>query len=124
MHAGDSVSVLTQAKLPQVFRDEGGFDRRAHLAQQGIDLVAALRAPELLELVKPVRPGIAGWTSRARRSLGDEIDAMRTDRDGAVHILTDGKKLEISCFVACRESAVTTVSGSAQTPDQDQNRKQ
>jgi predicted membrane metal-binding protein len=76
MHAGDSVSVMTQAKLPQVFRDEGAFDRRAYLAQQGIDFVATLRAPELLELTKPVRPGIAGWTSRAHRALGDEIDAM------------------------------------------------
>lgn len=76
LHAGDGVSVLTQAKLPQMFRDEGAFDRRAYLAQQGIDLVATLRAPELLEITKPARPGIAGWTSRARRALGDEIDAM------------------------------------------------
>lgn len=76
LHAGDSVSVLTQAKLPQVFRDEGAFDRRAYLEQQGIDLVATLRAPELLEITKPARPGIAGWASRARRALGDEIDAI------------------------------------------------
>ena len=76
LHAGDSVSVLTQAKLPQMFRDEGAFDRRAYLEQQGIDLVATLRAPELLEVTKPARPGISGWTSRARRALGDEIDAM------------------------------------------------
>jgi predicted membrane metal-binding protein len=76
MHAGDRVSVLTQAKLPQVFRDEGALDRRAYLMQQGIDLVATLRAPELLELVKPARPVFAGWTSRARRALGDEIDAL------------------------------------------------
>jgi competence protein ComEC len=59
-----------------MFRDEGAFDRRAYLGQQGIDLVATLRAPELLELVKPARPGFAGWTSRARRALGDEISAM------------------------------------------------
>ena len=76
LHAGDSVSVLTQAKLPQMFRDEGAFDRRAYLEQQGIDLVATLRAPELLEVTKPARPGISGWTSRARRALGDEIDAL------------------------------------------------
>jgi competence protein ComEC len=76
LHTGDSVSVLTQAKQPQVFRDEGAFDRRAYLAQQGIDLVATLRAPELLQVVQSGRPGFAGWTSRARRALGDEIDAM------------------------------------------------
>ena len=29
------------------------------------------------------------------------IRILRTDRDGAVHVLTDGKQLQISCFVAC-----------------------
>lgn len=29
LHAGKEVSVLTEARLPQVFRDEGAFDRRA-----------------------------------------------------------------------------------------------
>jgi hypothetical protein len=45
LHAGDSIAVLTKAKLPQVFRDEGAFDRRAYLSEQGVDLVGALRAP-------------------------------------------------------------------------------
>lgn len=45
LHAGDEVVVLTEAKRPQVFRDEGAFDRRAYLALQNIDLVATLRAP-------------------------------------------------------------------------------
>jgi competence protein ComEC len=49
---------------------------------------------------------------------------LRTDRHGAVYILTDSDNLEISCFVACDNPASVTVSGSAQAPDQDQNRKQ
>ncbi|HXM90091.1 MAG TPA: ComEC/Rec2 family competence protein [Candidatus Dormibacteraeota bacterium] len=44
LHAGDSIAVLTRAKLPQLYRDEGAFDRRAYLSQQGVDLVGALRA--------------------------------------------------------------------------------
>jgi hypothetical protein len=48
LHAGDQVAVLTEAKLPQVFKDEGAFDRRAYLAQQNIDLVATLRVVEFL----------------------------------------------------------------------------
>ena len=52
------------------------------------------------------------------------VRVLRADRDGAVHILTDGDELEISCFVACGEPAVTTISGSAQAPDQNQNSEQ
>jgi hypothetical protein len=71
LHAGDSIAVLTRAKLPQVYRDEGAFDRRAYLSQQGVDLVGALRAPELLELVKPAGPKMLDFaraTAIARRS--------------------------------------------------------
>ena len=51
LHAGDGVTVVAQAKRPQVFRDEGAFDRRAYLATHGIDLVATLRSRELIERV-------------------------------------------------------------------------
>ena len=29
------------------------------------------------------------------------VRILRTDRDGAVHVFTDGARLEITCFVAC-----------------------
>ncbi len=45
----DEIVVATEAKRPQVFRDDGAFDRRAYLEQQNIDLVATLRAPKLME---------------------------------------------------------------------------
>ena len=53
LHQGDAVTAVVQARLPQVFRDEGAFDRRAYLRDQGVDLTAGLRAPELLQLVTP-----------------------------------------------------------------------
>ena len=34
--------------MPAVFRDDGAFDRRDYLAQQGIHLVGPLRAAELM----------------------------------------------------------------------------
>jgi len=76
LHAGDEVSVLTEAKLPQVFRDEGVFDRRAYLAQQNIDLVAALRSPELIE--RPARPkhNLATRLAWIRNRLRQEIDTV------------------------------------------------
>ncbi len=76
LHAGDGIAVLTQAKRPQVFRDDGAFDRRAYLATQNIDLTAALRAPELIERISvaPLTPGTL--MARARRRMRDEVDAL------------------------------------------------
>jgi competence protein ComEC len=49
---------------------------------------------------------------------------LRTDRDGAVHVVTDGERLEISCFVACAELSTVTTSKHAEAPNQDQNNQQ
>jgi len=57
-------------------------------------------APELLERLE---------TSHARIS--------RTDRGGAVHIITGGKDLEISCPVECVELPVVTISPGTEAPD-------
>jgi competence protein ComEC len=76
VHAGDEVVVSTEAKLPQIFRDDGAFDRRAYLAQQGVDLVATLRAPKLMERVAVSPTTAATLLARARRRLRDEIDTL------------------------------------------------
>ena len=76
LHAGDEVAVLTEARRPQVFRDEGAFDRRAYLAQQNIDLVATLRAPGLIERTASPTPTIGTNLARARKRLRDEIDEL------------------------------------------------
>jgi hypothetical protein len=34
LRAGDVIAVLTRAKLPQVFRDDGAFDRQAYLSHK------------------------------------------------------------------------------------------
>jgi competence protein ComEC len=76
VHAGDQIEVATQAKRPQVFRDDGAFDRRAYLAQQNVDLVATLRAPELMERTALARTTAATLLARARRRLREEIDEL------------------------------------------------
>ena len=76
LHAGDEVSLLTEAKFPQVFRDEGAFDRRAFLVQQNIDLVATLRSPELIKRVASSKQSFATVLARIRRRLRDEIDTL------------------------------------------------
>jgi competence protein ComEC len=86
VHAGDEVVVATQAKRPQVFRDDGAFDRRAYLVQQNVDLVATLRAPELMERTAVSRTTAATLLARVRRRLRDEIDQLfaKTPQVGGV----------------------------------------
>jgi predicted membrane metal-binding protein len=63
-----------QAKRPQVFRDDGAFDRRAYLATQNIDLTATLRDPRLLECTSSARITPSTLLARTRRRLRDEVD--------------------------------------------------
>jgi competence protein ComEC len=51
------------------------------------------------------------------RLQGAGVRILRTDRDGAVHVLTDGQRFEISCFVGCPAAAETTASGHTETPN-------
>jgi ComEC/Rec2-related protein len=89
LHAGDEVAVLTEAKRPQVFRDEGAFDRRAYLAQQNIDLVATLRAPELIERIASPTLTIGTVLARVRRRLRDETDELFSSTPQVADVLGD-----------------------------------
>jgi competence protein ComEC len=77
LHAGDAIDVVTEARRPAFFRDEGAFDRRAHLATQNIDLIATLRSPRLLQKTSTgASQTIANRLARARAKLRDEIDTL------------------------------------------------
>ena len=69
VHAGDEIAVATEAKRPQVFRDDGAFDRRAYLEQQNIDLVATLRAPKLMQLKSGTGKNSPRGSTRFRLSM-------------------------------------------------------
>ena len=104
LYAGDEVAVLTEAKQPQVFRDEGAFDRRAYLAQQNIDLVATLRAPELVERLSSSTPTLGTFIARARRRLRDEIDEL-FERDQQAAAVLRAMLLGDRSFVDREEAA-------------------
>ncbi len=87
LHAGDEVAALTDAKRPQVFKDEGAFDRRAYLAQQNIDLVATLRAPELIERLSSPIPTAGTRLARTRWRLRNEVDELFAGTPQAAGVL-------------------------------------
>jgi competence protein ComEC len=45
------------------------------------------------------------------------IRILRTDQNGAIHVLIDGKSLIVSCFVECRDNSARQDSTAAQTPN-------
>jgi competence protein ComEC len=51
------------------------------------------------------------------RLQGAGVRILRTDRNGAVRMLTDGEGLEISCFVACPEARATAALAQANPAD-------
>jgi competence protein ComEC len=76
LHAGDEIAILTEAKRPPVFRDEGAFDRRTHLAQENIDLVATVRAAQLIERLASPPTTAAILLARERKILREKIDKL------------------------------------------------
>lgn len=77
LHAGDEIDVVTEARRPPFFRDEGAFDRRAYLATQNIDLIATLRSAKLLKKTSTAaHQTISNQLGRARSRLRDEIDLL------------------------------------------------
>jgi competence protein ComEC len=87
LHAGDGVSVIVQAKRPQVFRDEGAFDRRAYLAAHGIDLVGTLRSPALIERLSVAPLSSRTLLLRTRRRLREEVDRLFQSRPEVAAVL-------------------------------------
>jgi len=87
LHAGDEVVFLTQARLPQFFRDEGAFDRRSYLSQQGVDLQATLRSGKLLERVGTAPPSLSSRLAHMRTHLRDTLDRLCANSPHSATIL-------------------------------------
>ena len=87
LHTGDEISVLAQARLPQLFRDEGAFDRRAYLQQQGIDLKAALRSSALIEKERDAPFSVVRAVLRVRSHLRRELDDLFSDSSQVAAVL-------------------------------------
>jgi competence protein ComEC len=75
LHSGDGISFLAQAHFPQVFRNEGTFDRLNYLQQQGVDLVASLRARSLLEKEFSAPLSVKSLLAKVRGRMRDQLQA-------------------------------------------------
>jgi competence protein ComEC len=57
------------------------------------------------------------------RLANAHVRILRTDRDGAIHVLTDGTRVEIACFAGCPEEARTAISVEVEKPNRKQDRE-
>src|SRR5260221_1014548 len=87
VHAGDEVSVMAQARLPLVFRDEGAFDRREYLARQNIHLLATLRGSSLLERISEPPATMETRLAGVQAWLRERLDGLYLDAPQTAGIL-------------------------------------
>ncbi len=87
LHAGDAIEFVAAARLPQVFRNEGAFDRRVYLQQQGIDLTATLRSASLVQKDSEASVSVANFLARIRRGLRVELTNLFPDSPQAAGVL-------------------------------------
>ena len=103
LHAGDEVRVLTEARLPLVYKDPGAFDRRAFLAREGVHVQGTLRASVLMEKTGTAPPTLGMQVARVRGRLRKRLDAMFPESPQTAAILR-AMLLGDRSFVERRES--------------------
>jgi hypothetical protein len=89
-------------------------DSSFQLTFLAIGCIARLAAPWLERNVQPYAKALRGWRDVTR-------DAAHEPR--AVHILTDGKGVAVTCFVPCLPAIVDGLER-AQAPDHNKNQQQ
>jgi hypothetical protein len=67
-----------------------------------------------------IAPIFVAIPAAAPDRLRSQDSHVANRRERAIHILTDGKKLEVSCFIACPEINAQINSPKPQTPDNQQ----
>ena len=88
--------------------------------------------PEFLAAVYPqltiISAGAEEPYGHPRRKLRERLQAagvnvLRTDRNGAIHVLTDGEKLEVSCFPNCRDISSGPMHVQSQSPNSEEQKE-
>jgi competence protein ComEC len=113
----------------EILAENGGTDLRADVLKVAHHGSKNSTTEDFLAAVRPrvaiISAGEGNPYGHPSRELLDRLDnagirVLRTDRDGAVHVLTDGRTLEISCFAGC-SLPVGDALRQAETPNREKN---
>jgi competence protein ComEC len=113
--------------------DDAGEGLRADVLKVGHHGSKNSTMPEFLAAVRPRMAIIStgeenpyGHPSPAllARLQDAGVSVYRTDRDGAVRVVTDGESLTVSCFVACPALTTSEALRQTQSPDDEQQHEQ
>jgi competence protein ComEC len=125
---GDAEKEAEHAMLSEIGRNE----LRAEVLKIGHHGSRNSTTPEFLAAVKPRLAIISVGEDNPyghpnaellERLANAGVRVLRTDRDGAVHILMDGKGVEVTCFLPCLPAIVDGLER-AQAPDHNKNQEQ
>jgi competence protein ComEC len=114
----------------EILSENGTEEMRADVLKVGHHGSKNSTIPEFLAAVRPhfgiISSGEGNPYGHPSAELLERLEnagvrILRTDRDGSVHVQTDGSRLEITCFVACPLAANAGASVQAQAPDNQQN---
>ncbi|HEV2288471.1 MAG TPA: DNA internalization-related competence protein ComEC/Rec2 [Candidatus Acidoferrales bacterium] len=87
LRAGDALEVLCRARIPRNYQDPGVFDERAFLARQGIELLATLRSPELIQKIASPRISISQRFARVHGDLLTRLDDLYAGDGSRIAVL-------------------------------------
>jgi competence protein ComEC len=125
---GDAEKESERAMLSE----SGPYELRAEVLKIGHHGSKNSTTPEFLTAVKPRLAIISVGEDNPyghpnaellERLASASVRVLRTDRDGAVHILMDGKGLEVTCFLPCLPASGDRLER-AQAPDHNKNQEQ
>jgi competence protein ComEC len=113
----------------EMLAENGGTDLRADVLKVGhhgsknsttADFLAAVRPQVAIISAGEGNPYGHPSQELLQRLEHAGVRVLRTDRDGAVHVLTNGRTLEISCFAGCSLAAEDALR-QAQEPNHEKN---
>jgi competence protein ComEC len=125
---GDAEKAVERSMLSE--NDEASF--HADILKIGHHGSKNSTTPDFLSAVNPqiaiISSGEGNPYGHPRPEILDRLQTarvrtLRTDTNGAIHILTDGKRIEVTCFVACRAPVAPSIN-QAQAPLDHQQRQQ